>query len=93
MTNESLRTIATLQKLEVLAMVGCPLVDDVGLQFLENGCPLLQVIDSSPIKFSLILMIVHKTMMQTKCLTMECNLLLCFSSLGKFSVMFVLYGP
>ncbi|GKV32004.1 hypothetical protein SLEP1_g40646 [Rubroshorea leprosula] len=46
-TNESLRTIATLQKLEVLAMVGCPLVDDVGLQFLENGCPLLQGIDVS----------------------------------------------
>jgi F-box/leucine-rich repeat protein 2/20 len=24
-------------------MVGCPFVNDVGLQFLENGCPLLQV--------------------------------------------------
>ncbi|KAJ6995940.1 hypothetical protein D5086_009786 [Populus alba] len=44
-TNESLRSIASLPKLEDLAMVGCPFVNDVGLQFLENGCPLLQKID------------------------------------------------
>lgn len=24
-------------------MVGCPCVDDIGLRFLENGCPLLKV--------------------------------------------------
>ncbi|KAJ8772019.1 hypothetical protein K2173_027196 [Erythroxylum novogranatense] len=46
-TNQSLRSIATLSKLEVLAMVGCPLVDNLGLQFLENGIPLLQEIDLS----------------------------------------------
>ncbi|WCJ26910.1 F-box family protein [Euphorbia peplus] len=46
-TNESLRSIATLPKLEVLAMVGCPLVDDVGFQFLEKACPLLQDINVS----------------------------------------------
>ncbi|KAF5740022.1 F-box/LRR-repeat protein 3-like isoform X1 [Tripterygium wilfordii] len=44
-TNESLCSIASLPKLEVLTMVGCPLVDDTGLQYLENGCPLLQMID------------------------------------------------
>lgn len=43
MTSESLRSIASLPKLEVLAMVSCPLVDDLGVQFLENACPLLQV--------------------------------------------------
>ena len=43
MTSDWLRSIAALSKLEDLAMVGCPLVNDVGLQFLENGCPLLQV--------------------------------------------------
>ncbi|XP_050224907.1 F-box/LRR-repeat protein 3 [Mercurialis annua] len=46
-TNETLRSIASLRKLEVLAMVGCALVDDVGCQFLENGCPLLEEIDVS----------------------------------------------
>ncbi|KAK9292319.1 hypothetical protein L1049_020285 [Liquidambar formosana] len=46
-TNESLRSIASLQKLEVLSMTGCSLVDDVGLEFLGNGCPLLQVMDVS----------------------------------------------
>jgi hypothetical protein len=24
-------------------MAGCPFIDDYGLQFLENGCPSLQV--------------------------------------------------
>lgn len=43
MTSESVRSIASLPKLEVLTMMGCSLVGDVGLQFLENGCPLLQV--------------------------------------------------
>lgn len=46
-TSESLRSISTMQKLEVLVMVGCGLVDDVGLHYLENGCPSLQVIDVS----------------------------------------------
>ncbi|GAV84087.1 LOW QUALITY PROTEIN: LRR_6 domain-containing protein [Cephalotus follicularis] len=46
-TNKSLYSVALLPKLESLAMVGCPLVDDVGLRFLENGCPLLQEIDVS----------------------------------------------
>ncbi|KAJ6974237.1 F-box/LRR-repeat protein 3 isoform X1 [Populus alba] len=46
-TSDSLRSIAALPKLEDLAMVGCPLVNVVGLQFLENGCPLLQKIDVS----------------------------------------------
>ncbi|KAE8010272.1 hypothetical protein FH972_006657 [Carpinus fangiana] len=46
-TCESLRSIASLPRLEVLALVGCPFVDYVGLRFLENRCPLLQVIDVS----------------------------------------------
>ncbi|XP_027188211.1 F-box/LRR-repeat protein 3 isoform X2 [Cicer arietinum] len=41
-TSESLRSIASLLKLEVFIMVGCYLVDDVGLRFLEKGCPLLK---------------------------------------------------
>ncbi|ESQ32218.1 hypothetical protein EUTSA_v10003812mg [Eutrema salsugineum] len=44
-TNDSIRSIALLQKLEVLDMVSCPLIDDAGLQFLENGSPSLQEID------------------------------------------------
>ncbi|CAF2036211.1 BnaA09g03940D [Brassica napus] len=44
-TNDSIRSIALLLKLEVLEMVNCPLVDDDGLQYLENGCPSLQEID------------------------------------------------
>lgn len=43
-TNDSIRSIALLLKLEVLDMVSCPLIDDAGLQFLENGSPSLQVI-------------------------------------------------
>ncbi|KAL5783857.1 hypothetical protein ACOSP7_008886 [Xanthoceras sorbifolium] len=46
-TSDSICSIATLPILENLAMIGCPLVDDVGLQYLENGCPLLQAIDVS----------------------------------------------
>ncbi|KAG4394115.1 hypothetical protein AAZX31_03G214000 [Glycine max] len=46
-TSESLRSIASLLKLEVFVMVGCSLVDDVGLRFLEKGCPLLKAIDVS----------------------------------------------
>ncbi|MED6156427.1 hypothetical protein PIB30_014392 [Stylosanthes scabra] len=46
-TSESLRSIASLLNLEVLVMVGCSLVDDAGLQYLENGCPLLKAIDVS----------------------------------------------
>ncbi|KAG4916824.1 hypothetical protein JHK84_054342 [Glycine max] len=45
--SESLRSIASLLKLEVFIMVGCSLVDDVGLRFLEKGCPLLKAIDVS----------------------------------------------
>lgn len=43
-TNDSVRSIALLPKLQVLDMVSCPLVDDVGLQYLENGSPSLQVL-------------------------------------------------
>lgn len=43
-TSESLRSIASLQKLEGLAMSGCSLVGDLGLHFLGNGCPSLLVI-------------------------------------------------
>ncbi|GAB2218690.1 hypothetical protein Drorol1_Dr00001917 [Drosera rotundifolia] len=46
-TSESLRCIAMLPALGSLAMVSCPLVDDVGLSFLGSGCPLLKVIDIS----------------------------------------------
>ncbi|XP_072075377.1 F-box/LRR-repeat protein 3 isoform X4 [Arachis hypogaea] len=46
-TSKSLRSIASLLNLEVLVMVGCSLVDDVGLRYLENGCPLLKTIDVS----------------------------------------------
>ncbi|KAM7278494.1 hypothetical protein ACFE04_005628 [Oxalis oulophora] len=46
-TSESLRSVALLSNLETLAMVGCRFVDDDGLKFLENGCPLLQEIDVS----------------------------------------------
>ncbi|XP_027351561.1 F-box/LRR-repeat protein 3 isoform X2 [Abrus precatorius] len=46
-TSESLRSIASLLKLEVFVMVGCSLVDDVGLRFLEKGCPQLKTIDVS----------------------------------------------
>ncbi|KAH0923513.1 hypothetical protein HID58_023531 [Brassica napus] len=41
-TNESVRSIALLPKLEVLEMVSCPLIDDAGLQYLENGSPSLK---------------------------------------------------
>ncbi|CAE6123355.1 unnamed protein product [Arabidopsis arenosa] len=44
-TNDSIRSIALLPKLEVLDMVSCPLIDDAGLQFLENGSPSLQEVD------------------------------------------------
>ncbi|MBA0788798.1 hypothetical protein Gotri_006745 [Gossypium trilobum] len=46
-TNESLHSIASLLKLEVLGLMACPLIDDVGLQFIERGCPSLKVIDVS----------------------------------------------
>ncbi|KAL3750077.1 hypothetical protein ACJRO7_011112 [Eucalyptus globulus] len=46
-TNDSLQSIGSLAKLEVLALVGCSLIDDTGLQFLGGGCPLLRVIDMS----------------------------------------------
>ncbi|XP_022969433.1 F-box/LRR-repeat protein 3 isoform X1 [Cucurbita maxima] len=46
-TNESLRAVASLPKLEVLIMVGCLSVDDVGLQYLEHGCPSLKELDIS----------------------------------------------
>ena len=39
MTNESLYSIASLLKLEVLGLMACPLIADVGLQFIERGCP------------------------------------------------------
>nr|XP_043624792.1 F-box/LRR-repeat protein 3 [Erigeron canadensis] len=46
-SNESLRSISGLRKLEVLLMVGCGLVSDEGLDFIGNGCPSLQVLDVS----------------------------------------------
>ncbi|XP_021283032.1 F-box/LRR-repeat protein 3, partial [Herrania umbratica] len=46
-TNESLHSIASLLKLEVLGLVACPLIDDAGLQFIGHGCPLLKVIEVS----------------------------------------------
>lgn len=44
MTNESLRSISSLPKLETLVMAGCLSVDDAGLQYLEHGCPFLKVL-------------------------------------------------
>ncbi|XP_010546742.1 PREDICTED: F-box/LRR-repeat protein 3 isoform X2 [Tarenaya hassleriana] len=44
-TNDSICSISSLPKLEVLLMVCCPLITDAGLQFLENGSPSLQEID------------------------------------------------
>ncbi|CAM8965842.1 unnamed protein product [Rhodiola kirilowii] len=49
-TNESLRSISSLQKLEDLGMVKCPFVDDAGLEFLGKGCPLLQTVNISRCK-------------------------------------------
>lgn len=46
-TSDSIQAIGTLQKLEVLAMAGCGLVDDNALRFLGHGCPSLQVLDVS----------------------------------------------
>ncbi|KAL8130510.1 hypothetical protein V2J09_019665 [Rumex salicifolius] len=46
-TSESLRSISCLEKLEGLVMVGCSTVDDAGLRFLGNGCPLLKVLSVS----------------------------------------------
>ncbi|XP_076903068.1 F-box/LRR-repeat protein 3-like [Bidens hawaiensis] len=46
-SNESLRSISSLNKLEVLLMVGCGFVGDEGLHFIGNGCPSLQVLDVS----------------------------------------------
>lgn len=46
-TNKSLYSIASLQKLVNLAMVWCSSIDDVGLNFIGNGCPSLKVIDVS----------------------------------------------
>ncbi|KFK26555.1 hypothetical protein AALP_AA8G263800 [Arabis alpina] len=44
-TNDSIRSISLLPKLEVLDMVSCPLIDDAGLELLENASPSLQAID------------------------------------------------
>ncbi|KAA0050922.1 F-box/LRR-repeat protein 3 [Cucumis melo var. makuwa] len=46
-TNESLRSISSLPKLETLVMAGCLSVDDAGLQYLEHGCPFLKELDIS----------------------------------------------
>ncbi|XP_021742934.1 F-box/LRR-repeat protein 3-like [Chenopodium quinoa] len=46
-TSQSLHSIAALQKLQSLIMVGCGLVDDYGLHSLGNGCPSLKVVDMS----------------------------------------------
>ncbi|CAL1407569.1 unnamed protein product [Linum trigynum] len=42
-TNESLCSIASLPKLEGLTMVGCPLVNDSGLEFLSRGHSLKEI--------------------------------------------------
>ncbi|XP_071716848.1 F-box/LRR-repeat protein 3-like [Rutidosis leptorrhynchoides] len=47
LSNESLRSISNMKKLQVLSMVGCGLVSDEGLHFIGNGCPSLQTIDVS----------------------------------------------
>lgn len=44
-SNESLRSVSRLKKLEALVMMGCGLVGDEGLHFLGNGCHSLQVLD------------------------------------------------
>uniref|UniRef100_A0A7N0VN47 F-box/LRR-repeat protein 15-like leucin rich repeat domain-containing protein n=1 Tax=Kalanchoe fedtschenkoi TaxID=63787 RepID=A0A7N0VN47_KALFE len=49
-TNESLKSISSLQKLEVLGMVRCQFVDDAGLEYLGTGCPSLQIVDISRCK-------------------------------------------
>ncbi|XP_058084376.1 F-box/LRR-repeat protein 3 isoform X1 [Magnolia sinica] len=46
-TNHSLRSIASLPKLEALSMVGCSFFDDDGLDYLGNGSPSLQIINIS----------------------------------------------
>ncbi|MCD7446454.1 hypothetical protein HAX54_007767 [Datura stramonium] len=45
-TSVSLRSISIMEKLELLAMVGCSIVDDEGLHYLGKGCPSLQVINT-----------------------------------------------
>ncbi|KAK1319419.1 hypothetical protein QJS10_CPB04g00884 [Acorus calamus] len=45
--NESMRSIASLRKLESLSIVGCSFIDDEGLAFLNCGSPSLQSIDTS----------------------------------------------
>ncbi|KAK4402160.1 F-box/LRR-repeat protein 3 [Sesamum angolense] len=46
-TSESLRWIGRMERLEILQMVGCGLVDGMGLQYIGKGCPSLQVLDVS----------------------------------------------
>lgn len=48
-TSESLLAVGRMERLEVLAMVGCSLVNDIGLHYLGKGCPSLQVSDFSMI--------------------------------------------
>uniref|UniRef100_A0A9I9DA16 F-box/LRR-repeat protein 15-like leucin rich repeat domain-containing protein n=1 Tax=Cucumis melo TaxID=3656 RepID=A0A9I9DA16_CUCME len=48
-TNESLRSISSLPKLETLVMAGCLSVDDAGLQYLEHGCPFLKELSTDSI--------------------------------------------
>ncbi|VAI28539.1 unnamed protein product [Triticum turgidum subsp. durum] len=46
-SNESLRSISTLEKLEELAMVACSCIDDEGLELLSRGSNSLQSVDVS----------------------------------------------
>ncbi|CAA6654331.1 unnamed protein product [Spirodela intermedia] len=46
-TNASLQSISSLEKLEVLSMVACSLIDDTGLSYLENGNNCLRSINFS----------------------------------------------
>uniref|UniRef100_A0A1D1XKH7 F-box/LRR-repeat protein 3 n=1 Tax=Anthurium amnicola TaxID=1678845 RepID=A0A1D1XKH7_9ARAE len=46
-TNASLLSISTLERLEVLSMVGCSFIDDDGLAYLNNGSYSLKSVDVS----------------------------------------------
>lgn len=45
-TSVSLHSISSMEKLKLLTMVGCSIVDDEGLHHLGKGCPSLQVINT-----------------------------------------------
>jgi F-box/leucine-rich repeat protein 2/20 len=75
-TNDSIRSIALLVKLEVLDMVSCPLIDDGGLQFLENGSPSLQVL-TLPSSHTKLLWIQYSIFEMFKCYKQEVDVTRC----------------